>query len=167
VNAGTFFTIYHKPIAAASLHLQPVWTARPLPRQGTLTSRSIKICNQLTYFSILSNTFRSLWPINLRQENHLCKKYHYHTKTAVVHIADVLICTSEISNSGESFVPLIQKIVWDRLKLNERLLAEFVDEIEDKLVEVKKFSLHMMDDWCWRQSELQFLCTAPASRYSG
>ena len=74
-----------------------------------------------------------------KSENHLIK-------TAVVHIADVLIKASGFGNSGDSFVPPIQKIAWDTLKLNEQLLAELVDEIEDKLVEVKNFSLEMMSD---------------------
>lgn len=71
---------------------------------------------------------------------------NHRIKTAVVHIADVLICASGLSNSGESFVPPIQEIAWDTLKLNEPLLTELVDEIEDKLVEVKNFSLQMMAD---------------------
>jgi len=71
---------------------------------------------------------------------------NHRIKTAVVHIADVLISASGFSNSGESFVPPIQKIAWDTLKLDEQLLAELVDEVEDKLVEVKNFSLEMMGD---------------------
>jgi putative nucleotidyltransferase with HDIG domain len=69
---------------------------------------------------------------------------NHRVKTAVVHIADAIICASGFSNSGESFVPPIQSVAWDTLKLNEQLLAELVDEIEDKLVEVKNFSLELM-----------------------
>lgn len=75
----------------------------------------------------------------VRSENH-------RIKTAVVHIADVLIKASGFGNSGDSFVPPIQKIAWDTLKLNEQLLAELVDMVEDKLVEVKNFCLEMMSD---------------------
>lgn len=71
---------------------------------------------------------------------------NHRVKTAVVHIADVLIKASGFGNSGDSYVPQIQKIAYDALKLNERILAELVDEIEDKLVEVKNFSLEMMSD---------------------
>lgn len=67
-------------------------------------------------------------------------------KTAVVHIADILIKTSGFGNSGDCFVPPIQKVAWETLKLNEQTMAELVDEIEDKLVEVKNFSLEMMSD---------------------
>jgi putative nucleotidyltransferase with HDIG domain len=71
---------------------------------------------------------------------------NHRIKTAVVHIADVLIKASGFGNSGDSFVPPIQQLAWDALKLNESLLAELVDEIEDKLVEVKNFSLEMMSE---------------------
>jgi putative nucleotidyltransferase with HDIG domain len=71
---------------------------------------------------------------------------NHRIKTAVVHIADVIISASGFGNSGDNFVPPIQKIAWNTLKLNEQLLAEIVDEVEDKLVEVKNFSLEMMSD---------------------
>lgn len=74
----------------------------------------------------------------------VAKSENHRVKTAVVHIADVLIKASGFGNSGDSFVPPIQKIAWDTLKLNEQLLAELVAEVEDKLVEVKSFSLEMM-----------------------
>lgn len=70
----------------------------------------------------------------------------HRVKTAVVHTADVLIKASGFGASGDDFVPPLQRIAWDTLKLNEQLLAELVDEIEDKLVEVKNFSLEMMSD---------------------
>ncbi len=71
---------------------------------------------------------------------------NHRIKTAVVHMADILICASGFGSSGDRFVPPIQKIAWDTLKLNEQLLAELVEEIEDKLVEVQNFSLEMMSD---------------------
>jgi putative nucleotidyltransferase with HDIG domain len=67
-------------------------------------------------------------------------------KTSAVHIADVLVKASGFGNSGDPFVPTIQKSAWDALNLDEKLLAELVDEVEDKLVEVKNFSLEMMSD---------------------
>lgn len=76
----------------------------------------------------------------------VAKAENHRIKTAVVHIADILIIASGFSNSGECFVPPIQKIAWDTLNLNEKLLAELVSEVEDKLVEVKNFSLEMMHD---------------------
>lgn len=70
----------------------------------------------------------------------------HRTKTAVVHIADALIKACGFGNSGDSFVPPIQKSAWDALKLNKQILAELVDALEDKLIEVKNFSLEMMSD---------------------
>lgn len=67
-------------------------------------------------------------------------------KTAAVHIADVLIKASGFGDSGDRFVCPIQQCAWDALSLNEQILAELVDEVEDKLVEVKSFCLEMMSD---------------------
>jgi putative nucleotidyltransferase with HDIG domain len=74
------------------------------------------------------------------------KSENHRVKTAVVHIADALIKAIGFGNSGDSFVPKIQEIAWDILNLNEQLLTELVDQIEDKLVEVKNFSLEMLSD---------------------
>lgn len=64
-------------------------------------------------------------------------------KTSVVHLADVLIKASGFGDSGDPYVPPIQQIAWDALKLDETLLHEMVVELEDKLVEVKNFSLEL------------------------
>lgn len=64
-------------------------------------------------------------------------------KTSVVHLADVLIKASGFGDSGDSYAPPIQQVAWDALKLNETLLHEMVVELEDKLVEVKNFSLEL------------------------
>ena len=71
------------------------------------------------------------------------KSENHRIKTAVVHIADVLIKASGFGNIGDNFVPPIQKAAWETLKLNEQLLEEMVVELEDKLIEVKNFSLEM------------------------
>lgn len=76
----------------------------------------------------------------------VAKSKNHRIKTAVVHVADVLIKASGFGNSGDTFVPPLQSVAWDTLGLNEQLLAELVDEIEDKLVEVKNFSLEMTSD---------------------
>ena len=68
---------------------------------------------------------------------------NHRIKTSVVHMADVLIKASGFGNSGDDYVPQIQSLAWETLKLNDQLLAELVEEIEDKLVEVKNFSLEL------------------------
>lgn len=71
------------------------------------------------------------------------RSQNHRIKTAVVHLADVLIKASGFGDSGDRYVPRIQQVAWDVLRMNERILAELVEELEDKLVEVKNFSLEM------------------------
>jgi putative nucleotidyltransferase with HDIG domain len=68
---------------------------------------------------------------------------NHRVKTAVVHVADVFIKASGFGDSGDCFVPQIQQAAWDVLKLTEQQMTELVEEIEEMLVEVKKFSLEM------------------------
>lgn len=71
------------------------------------------------------------------------KSEDHRIKTAVVHLADVLINASGFGDNGDPFVPPIQQLAWDTLKMNDKLLEEIVAELEDKLIEVKNFSLEM------------------------
>jgi len=73
----------------------------------------------------------------------VAQSVNHRIKTAVVHMADVLIKTSGFGDSGDCYVPQIQQIAWDVLKFNEQLMAEIIGELEDKLVEVKNFSLEL------------------------
>jgi putative nucleotidyltransferase with HDIG domain len=72
------------------------------------------------------------------------KSVNHRVKTSVVHIADVLIKASGFGNSGDNYVQKIQQVAWDTLNLNEQALSDVVEEVEDKLVEVKNFSLEMI-----------------------
>ena len=74
----------------------------------------------------------------------VAKSENHRIKTSVVHIADVLVKASGFGDSGDHYVPELQKVAWDTLKLDNRIMADLVDEIEDKLVEVRNFSLEMM-----------------------
>lgn len=71
------------------------------------------------------------------------KSEDHRIKTAVVHVADVLIKASGFGDSGDQYVPAIEPVAWEALKLDEKLLDEIVVELEDKLIEVKNFSLEM------------------------
>jgi putative nucleotidyltransferase with HDIG domain len=76
--------------------------------------------------------------------HHDVKKSVVHqVKTAVVHMADVLVKASGFGFSGDDLVPLIQPAAWRRLGMDEAVLAEIVDEAEDKLIEAKNFSLEV------------------------
>lgn len=68
---------------------------------------------------------------------------NHRIKTAVVHIADVLIKANGFGDSGDDYVPQIQQVAWDTLKLSEQIIADLVEDLEDKLVEVKNFSLEL------------------------
>lgn len=71
------------------------------------------------------------------------KSEDHRIKSAVVHLADLLIKASGFGDSGDPYVPEIQPLAWEVLKLDEKLLEEIVVELEDKLIEVKNFSLEM------------------------
>jgi putative nucleotidyltransferase with HDIG domain len=71
------------------------------------------------------------------------KSQEHQIKTSVVHFADVLIKASAFGFSGDDFVPNIHPVAWEKLGMNDSLLAEIVEELEDKLVDTKNFSLEM------------------------
>jgi putative nucleotidyltransferase with HDIG domain len=75
--------------------------------------------------------------------HHVEKSVLHQTKTAVVHVADVLIKASGFGFSGDNLVPRIQPVAWKRLGLDETLLKAIIEETEEKLVEVKNFSLEI------------------------
>ncbi len=75
--------------------------------------------------------------------HNLAASEDHRVKTSVVHLADVLIKASGFGDSGDNYVPNIQQIAWETLKLDDSLLREIVIELEDKLVEVKNFSLEL------------------------
>ena len=64
-------------------------------------------------------------------------------KAAVVHFANILIKASGFGFSGDDLVPLIQPVAWEKLGMTESILTEIVEELEDKLVDTKNFSLEM------------------------
>ncbi len=68
---------------------------------------------------------------------------NHQVKTAVVHMADVLVKASGFGSSGDESVPKVQQQAWDCLGLTEAIMAEIVAEFEEKLVDVKNFSLEI------------------------
>jgi putative nucleotidyltransferase with HDIG domain len=67
----------------------------------------------------------------------------HRTRTAVVHFADILIKASGFGFGGDDFVPRIQPLAWDQLAMTESILEEIVEELEDKLIDTKNFSLEI------------------------
>lgn len=64
-------------------------------------------------------------------------------KTAVVHMADVLVKGSGFGYSGDDIVPPIQEAAWRKLDLSDELLKEIIEELEEKLSEARNFSLEI------------------------
>lgn len=64
-------------------------------------------------------------------------------KASVVHFANILIKASGFGFSGDDFVPLIQPVAWEKLGMTESVLSAIVEELEDKLIDTKNFSLEM------------------------
>jgi len=62
-----------------------------------------------------------------------------------VHLADLLVKAADFGHSGDHLVPPVQPLAWELLRMDEKLLGEIVLELEDKLVEVKNFSLEMQE----------------------
>lgn len=73
---------------------------------------------------------------------------NHRVKTAVVHVADVLIKASGFGTGEDRYVPQIQQSAWDVLKLTDQHLSELVEELEEMLVEVKSYSLEMQSQPC-------------------
>ena len=78
--------------------------------------------------------------------HHVEKSIVHQTKTAVVHVADVLIKASGFGFSGDNLVPRIQPVAWNKLDLTVQLLEQIIEEVEYKLVEVKNFSLEIQSN---------------------
>ena len=68
---------------------------------------------------------------------------NHQMKTAVVHLADILVKGSGFGYSGDDIVPIIQDAAWRKLDLSDELLAEIIGELEEKLAEAKNFSLEI------------------------
>lgn len=75
--------------------------------------------------------------------HNVCEAPSQQVKASVVHFADVLIKASGFGFSGDELVPLIHPLAWEKLGMNDSILAEIVEELEDRLVDTKNFSLEM------------------------
>ncbi len=80
-------------------------------------------------------------PINFHHDPE--KSVMHQVKTSVVHISDIIIKASGFGFSGDDFVPRISPVAWGKLGMTVKLLEEVVPEIEDKLVEIKNFSMEI------------------------
>ncbi len=67
----------------------------------------------------------------------------HQTKTAVVHLANILVRTSGFGFAGDDFVPPIQESAWRKLGLHESLIETLVRAVEDKFIEARNYSLEI------------------------
>ncbi|MFY9270748.1 MAG: HDOD domain-containing protein [Candidatus Manganitrophaceae bacterium] len=67
----------------------------------------------------------------------------YRVRTAAVHLADILVKASGFGFSGDEFVQPIQPAAREALGLTETALEGIVEEVEEKLVDAKNFSLQV------------------------
>jgi len=66
--------------------------------------------------------------------------------TSVVHIANILIKATGFGFGGDDLVPMIHPTAWEKLGINETQLKEIIAELEDKLGELKNFSLEIQSN---------------------
>ena len=62
-------------------------------------------------------------------------------RTAVIHLADILIRASAFDDTLRAAVPTLDPAAWEALDLTEDLLASVIGEMEERLVDVTSFSL--------------------------
>ncbi|HFQ80616.1 MAG TPA: HDOD domain-containing protein [Desulfobacterales bacterium] len=73
--------------------------------------------------------------------------------SAVVHFADILIRGMGYGHAGDNKVPMLNKKAWDLLNFGPADLDEIIDEVEEKLWDVKGFSLEITADAAQDDSE--------------
>ncbi len=66
-------------------------------------------------------------------------------RTAVVHVADIMIKAAAFGFSGDPFVPRLQPAAVRVLGLNETILSDIAEELGDRLIDIKNFSLEMQE----------------------
>jgi putative nucleotidyltransferase with HDIG domain len=65
----------------------------------------------------------------------------FRTTTAVVHYADILVKARGVGFSGDNLVPPIQAAAREALQIDTKMMAAIIEELEDRLVEVRNFSM--------------------------
>ncbi len=68
-------------------------------------------------------------------------KYHhtpsqaeeFPTEVAIIHIADIIVSSAEIGNSGDRHVPPLDPKAWELFNIDEQVLPEILDQVREKL----------------------------------
>ena len=69
----------------------------------------------------------------------------FRTTTAVVHYADILVKARGIGFSGDDLVPPVQEAASEALKIDKNMMAAIIADLEDRLVEVRNFSMDIQN----------------------
>jgi len=68
-------------------------------------------------------------------------KYHhtpsqaenFQTEVAIIHIADIMVSSAELGNSGDRHVPPLDPKAWDLINIGEEVLPDILDQVKEKL----------------------------------
>jgi putative nucleotidyltransferase with HDIG domain len=71
------------------------------------------------------------------------KSVAHRTRTAIVHLSDVLTKGYGFGFSGDDFVPKIQTLALEHLDLSEEMLEEIINEADESLMNAREFSLEV------------------------
>lgn len=84
---------------------------------------------------------RLVEPIAYHHEPEKARKFK--KETAIVHFADIMTRAVGYGSGGDPWVPPLSEKAWKRLKLNEEILAEIIPIFEDRILELRFFTLEM------------------------
>ncbi|NPA49521.1 MAG: HDOD domain-containing protein [Thermodesulfobacteria bacterium] len=87
---------------------------------------------------------RLLEPIAYHHEVHKARKFK--KETAIVHFADIMTRAEGYGSGGDPWVPPLHEKAWKLLKLTEEDLKEMIPIFEDRLLELRFFTLEMQDE---------------------
>lgn len=74
--------------------------------------------------------------VNMIKHHHYPAREASNVEAATVNLADIIVNALEIGNSGESFVPVIEPDICEKLSLDREILRSVVNEIDLQLADI-------------------------------
>ena len=71
----------------------------------------------------------------------VARSINFQQRTAVVHLADILVRASAFDGSIRTPVPGLQPAAWNSLQLTRDLMEVLIDEVDERLTEVMSFQM--------------------------
>ena len=84
---------------------------------------------------------RLVEPIAYHHQPEKARKFK--KETAIVHFADIMTRAEDYGSGGDPWVPPLSAWAWKKLKLTEEDLAELIPIFEERLLELRFFTLEM------------------------